>query len=137
MKPASARPPKPNSIEPPWYGPVCPVVWEGRHREAPPYPDLAQIAAVQDGVANGRPEPWQLFIRPQVVPRPGRLQPLVPRRVSACPSVQHPTAFSQQRLARVLHGRLPALKRGTGESRLLTANPPPYGNAPVVPVTQP
>ena len=24
--------------EPPWYGPVCPVVWEGRHREVPPYP---------------------------------------------------------------------------------------------------
>src|SRR5215211_1088660 len=21
------------------YGPVCPVVWEGRSREAPPYPD--------------------------------------------------------------------------------------------------
>jgi hypothetical protein len=28
-----------NLIEPPWYGPVCPVVWEGRSREAPPYPD--------------------------------------------------------------------------------------------------
>ena len=25
-----------NSIEPPWYGPVCPVVWEGRRREASP-----------------------------------------------------------------------------------------------------
>jgi hypothetical protein len=22
-----------------WYGPVRPVVWEGRSREAPPYPD--------------------------------------------------------------------------------------------------
>ena len=30
-----------NSIEPPWYGPVCPVVWEGRSREAPPYPHLS------------------------------------------------------------------------------------------------
>jgi hypothetical protein len=29
-----------NPIEPPWYGPVCPVVWEGRHREGSPYPDL-------------------------------------------------------------------------------------------------
>src|SRR5436190_15674593 len=29
-----------NSIEPPWYGPVCPVVWEGRRREVSPYPDL-------------------------------------------------------------------------------------------------
>ncbi len=28
-----------NPVEPPWYGPVCPVVWEGRRREAPPYPD--------------------------------------------------------------------------------------------------
>ncbi|MFZ2138733.1 MAG: fumarylacetoacetate hydrolase family protein, partial [Xanthobacteraceae bacterium] len=27
--------------EPPWYGPVCQVVWEGRSREAPPYPDHA------------------------------------------------------------------------------------------------
>ena len=30
---------KPNSVEPPWYGPVCPVVWEGWRREASPYPD--------------------------------------------------------------------------------------------------
>ncbi|MER8549418.1 reverse transcriptase domain-containing protein [Mesorhizobium sp. M1169] len=35
--------PKPNPIEPPWYGPVCPVVWEGRRREAPPYPDQSAI----------------------------------------------------------------------------------------------
>jgi len=28
-----------NSIEPPWYGPVCPVVWEGWRRETSPYPD--------------------------------------------------------------------------------------------------
>ena len=31
--------PKLNPVEPPWYGPVCPVVWEGRHREVSPYPD--------------------------------------------------------------------------------------------------
>ena len=31
---------RPNSIEPPWYGPVCPVVWEGWRRETSPYPDL-------------------------------------------------------------------------------------------------
>ncbi len=31
--------PKPNPVEPPWYGPVCPVVWEGWHREVSPYPD--------------------------------------------------------------------------------------------------
>ena len=32
--------PQLNSIEPPWYGPVCPVVWEGWRRETSPYPDL-------------------------------------------------------------------------------------------------
>jgi hypothetical protein len=33
-----------NPIEPPWYGPVCPVVWEGRHREGSPYPDQSAIS---------------------------------------------------------------------------------------------
>jgi Group II intron, maturase-specific domain len=28
-----------NPVEPPWYGPVCPVVREGRHCEVSPYPD--------------------------------------------------------------------------------------------------
>src|SRR5271165_1568852 len=42
--PESMCPPKPNSIEPPRYGPVCPVVWEGRCREAPPYPDHGREA---------------------------------------------------------------------------------------------
>jgi len=31
-------------LEPPWYGPVCPVVWEGRSREASPYPDQSVVA---------------------------------------------------------------------------------------------
>jgi hypothetical protein len=31
--------PKCNPVEPPWYGPVCLVVWEGQHREVSPYPD--------------------------------------------------------------------------------------------------
>src|SRR4029077_16735631 len=31
---------RPNWIEPPWYVPVCPVVWEGWRRETSPYPDL-------------------------------------------------------------------------------------------------
>ena len=37
--PDSSSPPKLNPVEPPWYGPVCPVVWEGWHREVSPYPD--------------------------------------------------------------------------------------------------
>ena len=45
--PKSMCPPKLNSVEPPRYGPVCPVVWEGRCREAPPYPDLTSTAAVR------------------------------------------------------------------------------------------
>ena len=36
--------PRLNPIEPPWYGPVCPVVWEGRCREAFLYPDQSAIA---------------------------------------------------------------------------------------------
>src|SRR5205823_12347141 len=31
------------------YGPVCPVVWEGRSRKAPPYPDRGHLQYV--GVA--------------------------------------------------------------------------------------
>ena len=36
-----------NPIEPPWYGPVCPVVWEGWHREVSPYPDLRRNSGTQ------------------------------------------------------------------------------------------
>ncbi len=32
-----------NPVEPPWYGPVCPVVGEGWHREVSPYPDQSVI----------------------------------------------------------------------------------------------
>ena len=44
--------PKLNPIEPPWYGPVCPVVWEGRSREAPPYPDHRRTAVAEAGFAQ-------------------------------------------------------------------------------------
>jgi hypothetical protein len=37
--PDSLSLPKLNPVEPPWYGPVCPVVGEGWHREVSPYPD--------------------------------------------------------------------------------------------------
>ena len=37
-----------NLGEPPWYGPVCPVVWEGRHREVPPYPDQNDLSRARD-----------------------------------------------------------------------------------------
>jgi hypothetical protein len=29
----------PTLTSPSWYGPVCPVVWEGWHREVPNDPD--------------------------------------------------------------------------------------------------
>jgi hypothetical protein len=38
--PGSTAPLRLNPVEPPRHGPVCPVVWEGRRREASPYPDL-------------------------------------------------------------------------------------------------
>ena len=34
-------------LEPPRYGPVCQVVWEGRSREAPPYPDLWRFPGME------------------------------------------------------------------------------------------
>ena len=47
--PASTFLPTLNPTEPPWYGPVCPVVWEGWRREVSPYPDLRPIADVRTG----------------------------------------------------------------------------------------
>jgi hypothetical protein len=35
-----------------WYGPICPVVWEGWRREASPYPDHAQIATIRRRLAR-------------------------------------------------------------------------------------
>ncbi|WP_354101963.1 group II intron maturase-specific domain-containing protein [Bradyrhizobium sp. RT5a] len=32
-----------NPIEPPWYGPVCPVVWEGWRRGTSPYSDQSRF----------------------------------------------------------------------------------------------
>jgi hypothetical protein len=43
--------------ESPWYGPVCPVVWEGWRREASPYPDLTSIPAVGFVVSMSKPSP--------------------------------------------------------------------------------
>jgi hypothetical protein len=42
-----------NSVEPPWYGPVCPVVWEGWRRETSPYPDRWHEAALSSGIETG------------------------------------------------------------------------------------
>src|SRR5262249_30277546 len=42
-RPCSARVSQP--LEPPWYGPVCPVVWEGRRCEASPYPDVCRACS--------------------------------------------------------------------------------------------
>ena len=35
-----------NSSEPPWYGPVCPVVWEGGAARPPPIPILLSLAFI-------------------------------------------------------------------------------------------
>src|SRR5271167_1092204 len=63
VSPESTRPPKLNSIEPPRYGSVCQVVWEGRCREASPYPDHGREAgsrrapAPQSGARSPRTTP--------------------------------------------------------------------------------
>ena len=46
--------PKLNPVEPPWYGPVCPVVGEGWHRQVSPYPDQSAGAPPkqESGVAR-------------------------------------------------------------------------------------
>jgi hypothetical protein len=46
VSPDSMSLPELNPVEPPWYGPVCPVVGEGWHREVSPYPDLRRYPAV-------------------------------------------------------------------------------------------
>jgi len=45
--------PRLNPVEPPWYGPVCPVVGEGWHREVPPYPDLRRIRDIGSQSGDG------------------------------------------------------------------------------------
>ena len=34
-----------NPSEPPWYGPICLVVWEGKAREGLPYPESTQTVS--------------------------------------------------------------------------------------------
>jgi hypothetical protein len=46
--------PKLNPVEPPWYGPVCPVVWEGWHREVSPYPDHRRVCVIAVQYASVR-----------------------------------------------------------------------------------
>ena len=53
VSPGSMFLPQLNSIEPPWYGPVCPVVWEGRHREVSPYPDPRREGVTRRATAHG------------------------------------------------------------------------------------
>jgi hypothetical protein len=58
-----------NPVEPPWYGPVCPVVGEGWHREVSPYPDhIGNPEAI--GISDlGRPDYGEpVEIRPGEVP---------------------------------------------------------------------
>ena len=46
-----------NSIEPPWYGPVCPVVWEGWRRETSPYPDQGLLCKILSRLGQWPPRP--------------------------------------------------------------------------------
>jgi RNA-directed DNA polymerase len=45
-----------NLTEPPWYGPVCPVVWEEGSREAPSYPDqLGRLCGLRPAASGITP----------------------------------------------------------------------------------
>src|SRR5947209_9136315 len=57
VSPDSMSLPKLNPVEPPWYGPVCPVVGEGWHREVSPYPDRRREGAIRRVVKDGRLPP--------------------------------------------------------------------------------
>ncbi len=85
MKSSRSRPPKLNSVEPPRYGSVCQVIWEGRGREASPYPDLTSTPAVRrlrpsaaqrrcDGVDDDKRTIWSSGVRASAreAPRGGR-----------------------------------------------------------------
>src|SRR6266700_814076 len=50
VSPDSMSLPKLNPVEPPRHGPVCPLVWEGWHREVSPYPDQDQFCDI-DGMS--------------------------------------------------------------------------------------
>jgi hypothetical protein len=54
VSPGFMSPQKLNPVEPPWYGPVCPVVWEGRPREVPPYPDQRPIVPIRSPLNGSR-----------------------------------------------------------------------------------
>jgi len=51
--PDSLSLPKLNLVEPAWYGPVCPVVWEGWHREMSPYPDCGGMSLRSRSLKEG------------------------------------------------------------------------------------
>ena len=71
-----------------WYGPVCPVVWEGWRREASPYPDLRFQSGVQGRgqlglqyVDSGR------LLRAKSGRSPRRGRCCEPQAISMCPTV--------------------------------------------------
>src|SRR5438445_1542811 len=59
VSPDSMSLPKLNPVEPPWYGPVCPVVGEGWHREVSPYPD-PRVESCRSFPAASFPEVCQI-----------------------------------------------------------------------------
>jgi len=68
-------PPKLNPVEPPWYGPVCPVVGEGWHREVSPYPDQLDFSYTFDKI-RGESQPVGQLLMSKDVDRSPRLQRL-------------------------------------------------------------
>jgi hypothetical protein len=111
-----------NLIEPPWYGPVCPVVWEGRSREAPPYPDhhafarrlhRARADLPSFGAVRRIVPPMHLILEvrhrrlPHLASRTARRPGLAPRLLQ-----QHPAPFVLEAVGPLLRMRLGRLRAG-------------------------
>ncbi len=105
-------------LEPPWYGPVCPVVWEGRSREAPPYPDpwhFLSVGCFENGRTALEADLRACFY--QISDRTRARTNERPRRAARCRRSRGRCRGRQNRLGRHRSGRRGWTTRASGGSR--------------------
>ena len=83
-------------LEPPWYGPVCPVVWEGRSREASPYPDQWREATIAEDLRR-----WSVAGLPTLLASAFCARD---RRIEQSASFKHGTGDVEQTIANCAEG---------------------------------
>jgi hypothetical protein len=131
-----------NPVEPPWYGPVCPVVWEGRHREVSPYPDLVVKAlgigffeAARKGDEEAAKELGNvelIYTGPTTTTAEGQtetLNALIAQRVNAIAVTANDTDALVPILKKAMQRKI-AASRGTAPSPLKGARPTSTRQAP-------